>query len=117
MTRRLLIPALPALLSLVSAHPTHAAPPWLERLSDYRVVDASGRIAPMTATDATGRIVQRPTYAPPPPLLRARPFYASGYAGAIYGRNRRPATLEPTGYYAGAGPKACGHIGPCWHGR
>ncbi len=116
MTRALLVPGLTALLLGSQVGHAVAAPPWLERLGEYRIVDASGRVAPRSETDATGRIAYKPAYAPPP-LLRARPFYASGYAGAAYGRNARRAPLEPTGYYAGEGRKACGHVGPCRHGR
>ena len=112
-TRRLLIPVLTALLHVVSAGLVSAAPPWLERLGDYRIVDASGRITPLTDPNLTGRLAYKPAYAPSP-LLRARPFYPSGYAGARYGRG---ATQNPTGFYAGEGRKACGHVGPCRHGR
>jgi hypothetical protein len=74
-----------------------AAPPLVERLAGYRVVDASGRIAYRTAeaTPGSGRVAYRPSYSPPY-LMRARPYYLAGYAGVNYGPPLRPrATLGP----------------------
>ncbi len=111
-TRRIVVPAFSALMFAATAGVgvATAAPYWLEGLRDYRVLDASGRVAPRIDPGAAGRNAYRPVFSPPP-LMRARPFYPSGYAGARYGRGR---TLNPTGYVGGR--KACGHVGACPHG-
>ncbi len=109
--RRLWIFALSAFLSTITIGVAPAAPPWLEGLRNYRIVDASGRIDYRPDPNATGRIAYRPTSAPSI-FLRGRPFFASGYAGALYGPNARGAPLVPTGYWAGK-PKSCGHVGAC----
>jgi hypothetical protein len=101
-TRAAVLIAIAALVAPVARQAT-AAPPWLERLREYRIVDASGRITPRAVSDASGRVVLRPAN-PPPILMRGRPFYLSGYAGARYGP---AAPLSPTGYHAG--PSAGGH--------
>lgn len=80
--------------------PAAAAPPWLEGLGQYRIVDASGRIAPRTDPAAPGRVVLRPAY-PPSPLLRGNPLFLSGYAGATYGPRRLEAPYAATSYRAG----------------
>jgi hypothetical protein len=94
-------------VSLVAANFATAAPPAFERWRQYRILDASGRVAPLAVSDASGRVAMRPTYAPPP-LLRAKRFYLSGYAGASYAP-RRP--LNPTSY------RVEGRFGPLWHGH
>ena len=114
-TRRIALIALAvALFTAGPVRPASALPPWLEGLGDYRDVDASGRVEPRL-DPGRDRVALRPV--PTSPLLRARPFYLSGYPGATYGasRNRAPVFNE-TGYYAGR-PKSCGHSGPCRHGR
>ncbi len=116
LTRRQVLAAIPALVCLLPIPTVQAAPPWLTGLGDYRIVDASGRITPKAVADASGRVALKPAN-PPSFLLRGRPFYASGYAGAVYGPGVRRAPLQPTGYYAGAGRKPCGHVGPCRHGN
>jgi hypothetical protein len=71
-------------LALVPASLAPAAPPLIEGFNQYRIVDASGRVAPRTDLPAAGRVALRPTFSPPL-LLRGRPWYLSGYAGATYG--------------------------------
>lgn len=91
--------ALPAafLLALAAAGPAGAAPPWLERLGSYRVLDASGRIAPNTGPTRFGRVAMRPA-GPPPLLFRARPMFLSGYAGASYAPARAGGPYNTTGH-------------------
>lgn len=88
------------MLAIALAAPIPAAPPLLEGLGSYRIVDASGAIAPRVDVSGADRVTLRPAY-PPSPLLRARPMFVSGYAGAYYGPPRTPQLLAPTGYYAG----------------
>ena len=117
MTRTLALIVLTA-LAIVPETPAAAAPPWLTGYSQYRIVDASGRVAPRLERAGVGRdrVALRPV--PPPLLLRARPFYLSGYVGGNYGpgRGRTPIVSE-RGFYAGGMTKACGHAGACVHGR
>jgi hypothetical protein len=101
-TRAAVLTALLLALAPAAARPATAAPPWLERLRGYRILDASGRITPRAVADGSGRVVLRPAN-PPSILMRGRPFYLSGYAGARYGP---AAPLSPTGYHA---PAAVGH--------
>ena len=87
--------ALAFLALLWFAGSARSQPPLGQRLGEYRILDASGRIAPRSLTDASGRTALRPAYAPHW-LLRARPMYLSGYAGATYGPQRPRAPLTPT---------------------
>jgi hypothetical protein len=100
MARPLFVSVLALVVSAVPARVAPAQPPLLERLAEYRVVDASGRIAPRAVAAGPGRVALRPAY-PPPLLLRGRPYYFSGYYGATYG------PLVPTGYWPGHGH---GHV-------
>ena len=101
-------------VGLADAPRAAAAPPLIEGLGQYRVLDASGRVAPMVPTDAAGRIALRPAVAPGV-LLRGRPIYLSGYAGQTYDRNPATAAPVPTGYYGR--PHPGGLFGRFWHGR
>ena len=65
------------------------APFWLEGLGDYRVVDASGRVAPRIDADASGRIAYRPVFAPPPLLAGPAVLPLGLRRGAITGRTAR----------------------------
>jgi hypothetical protein len=99
------------ILTIVAAWPAPvalAAPPWLEGLGSYRIMDASGRIAPRTEVTPGGRVALRPAYAPNL-LLRGRPYYLSGYAGAVYGRQAGQRGLDATGYHVQQGGHAHGH--------
>jgi hypothetical protein len=84
------------LINAASPAPLQAAPPWLQGLGQYRIVDASGRITPRANADASGRIAYRPAY-PMSPLLRAKTFNYTGYPGANYGPSRR-GFVEPSRY-------------------
>jgi hypothetical protein len=117
--RRLVaITALWLLLILVPAGRAQSAPPWwLEGLGQYRIVDASGRIAYRPSTDASLRVAYRPAY-PPSPLLRGRPLYLSGYAGATYGPGRPVgAYVLPIGGRIGSGQPGGGLFGHLRHGQ
>jgi hypothetical protein len=85
----------------------------MERLGEYRVLDASGRIAYRTDAAGPGRIAYRP--AAPPPLLRSRPFYPTGYPGARYGPAGAGGPLYPTSDVAGTGPRHGGFFRHLWH--
>ncbi len=91
---------LPAVLALTLSGGATAAPPLFEGLGQYRILDASGRIAPRGVSDSGGRVALRPAY-PPPLLLRARLLSLSGYAGATYGPARRAVPLTPTTHHVG----------------
>jgi hypothetical protein len=107
MSRSIRLHAVLTIGLIVSAVPASAAPPLFERYSEYRILDASGRISPRAATDASGRVALRPAYSPPL-LMRGRPLYLSGYAGATYGRDRY-APPVPTGYHTHGGLGLFGH--------
>ena len=86
-----------ALLAVAPSGRAWAQAPLRERLGSYRILDASGRIAPKVpaVADGQGRVALRPAY-PPPLLLRGRPSYLGGYAGTYYGPGRphRPPLSE-----------------------
>ena len=88
-------PAAVALLALVAGSSAQGAPPWLQGFGAYRVVDATGRIAPKTEVAGSGRVVMRPVY-PVSPLLRPKLFFPQGYAGAAYGKRRG---YDPTSFH------------------
>jgi hypothetical protein len=110
--RLAVVPAVALLLAGAASNVASAAPPLLERLAQYRILDASGRVAYAPKTDATGRIVLRPAY-PPPLLLRSKPFVLTGYAGAQYGPIRD--RYETTGYLSTRDHGS--HHGHFWSGR
>jgi hypothetical protein len=83
------------MLALMPASLATAAPPLIEGFNQFRIVDASGRVAPRTDLAASGRVALRPTFSPPL-LLRGRPWYLSGYAGATYGPVASVEPLAPT---------------------
>lgn len=103
------IALLSALTIWMAALPASAAPPIFGGLGQYRIVDASGRITPRAASDASGRVVMRPA-TPPPLMLRAKPYFLSGYAGAAYGP-RNPG--YPATYHEATGRRFA-HF---WHGH
>ena len=96
------------LLAATSTATAQAAPPWLEGFRAYRVVDASGRTVPRIDANGLGRSALRPTY-PTNPLLRARPMYLSGYAGATYGPRRG---YDPTSYHSHSHGHGIGGVPP-----
>ncbi len=107
MSRRLLSVVSLTLLALLAASSAQAAPPWLERYRQYRVVDASGRIAPRPVGVAGDRVVMRPA-GPVPFLFRSRPYNLAGYAGAVYPDRM----LAPTSHHVLTHGHGLGTYGP-----
>ncbi len=104
MSRRLLSVVALSLPIVLSAATAQAAPPWWEGYGQYRIVDASGKVAQRGAGGPGDRVVMRPS-GPLPFLLRSRPYYLSGYAGATYDTCAppRPAPRQARVPYSGLG--------------
>ena len=84
-TRLVVVATLALGLIVTTLTGVQAAPPLIEGARNFRIVDASGRIAPRTDFGPSDRVALRPSHAPPPLLLRSKLLYLSGYPGATYG--------------------------------